>query len=168
MDCGSGASGADPNVLGRTIVLNEHDFMVIGVAPKDFAAPFAGLALDVWTPVMMIGYVARPHFSLTDRGSRWLMAWADLSPARRAPGASEYRRIAQSLGTGISANTRTDGRCGFSVAAVAVQLETEHATSACDFNGCSCRCTADCLRQCCATAVGTRCLTEQEIACVWP
>jgi hypothetical protein len=60
--------GADPNVLGRTITLNEHDFTVIGVAPKDLASPFAGLALDVWTPVMMKDYVARPHFSLTDRG----------------------------------------------------------------------------------------------------
>jgi len=57
--------GANPNVLGRTITLNEHDFTVIGVAPKDFASPFAGLALDVWTPVMMKDYVARPHFSLT-------------------------------------------------------------------------------------------------------
>jgi hypothetical protein len=43
--------GADPNVLGRAITLGEHDFTVIGVAPKDFASPFAGLALDVWTPV---------------------------------------------------------------------------------------------------------------------
>jgi len=72
--------GADPNVLGRTITLNEHDFTVIGVAPKDFASPFAGLALDVWTPVMMKDYVARPHFSLTDRGSRWLMVMGRLKP----------------------------------------------------------------------------------------
>jgi MacB-like periplasmic core domain len=43
--------GADPNVLGRTITLNEHDFTVIGVAPKDFGSPFAGLALDVVSPV---------------------------------------------------------------------------------------------------------------------
>jgi len=27
--------GSDPNVLGRTITLNEHDFTVIGVAPRD-------------------------------------------------------------------------------------------------------------------------------------
>src|SRR5882724_7600221 len=72
--------GSNPNVLGRTITLNEHDFTVIGVAPKDFASPFAGLALDVWTPVMMKDYVARPHFSLTDRGSRWLMVMGRLKP----------------------------------------------------------------------------------------
>jgi predicted permease len=77
--------GADPNVLGRTITLNEHDFTVIGVAPKDFASPFAGLALDVWTPVMMKDYVARPHFSLTDRGSRWLMVMGRLKPGATVP-----------------------------------------------------------------------------------
>ncbi len=77
--------GADPNVLGRTITLNEHDFTIIGVAPKDFASPFAGLALDVWTPVMMKDYVARPHFSLTDRGSRWLMVMGRLKPGATVP-----------------------------------------------------------------------------------
>src|SRR5713101_2434155 len=77
--------GADPNVLGRTITLNEHDFTVVGVAPKDFASPFAGLALDVWTPVMMKDYVARPHFSLTDRGSRWLMVMGRLKPGATVP-----------------------------------------------------------------------------------
>jgi predicted permease len=77
--------GADPNVLGRTITLNEHDFTVIGVAPKDFGSPFAGLALDVWTPVMMKDYVARPHFSLTDRGSRWLMVMGRLKPGATVP-----------------------------------------------------------------------------------
>jgi predicted permease len=77
--------GADSNVLGRTITLNEHDFTVIGVAPKDFASPFAGLALDVWTPVMMKDYAARPHFSLTDRGSRWLMVMGRLRPGATVP-----------------------------------------------------------------------------------
>jgi predicted permease len=77
--------GADPNVLGRTITLNEHDFKVIAVAPKEFGSPFAGLALDVWTPVMMKDYVARPHFSLTDRGSRWLMVMGRLKPGATVP-----------------------------------------------------------------------------------
>jgi predicted permease len=77
--------GADPSVLGRTIVLNEHEFTVIGVAPKEFGSPFAGLALDVWTPVMMKDYVARPHFSLTDRASRWLMIMGRLKPGVTVP-----------------------------------------------------------------------------------
>jgi len=72
--------GTDPKVIGRTITLNEHDFTIIGVTPKEFGSPFAGIALDAWTPVMMKDYVALPHFSLTDRGSRWLMVMGRLKP----------------------------------------------------------------------------------------
>lgn len=72
--------GADPHVVGRTLTLNEHEFTVIGVAPKEFGSPFAGAVIDVFTPVMMKDYVARPHFSLTDRSSRWLMVMGRLQP----------------------------------------------------------------------------------------
>src|SRR5258708_5690515 len=72
--------GADPKVIGRTITLNEHAFSIIGVAPMEFGSTYAGAAIDVWTPVMMKDYVARPHFSLTDRGSRWLMVMGRLRP----------------------------------------------------------------------------------------
>ncbi|MCZ2078654.1 MAG: ABC transporter permease [Bryobacterales bacterium] len=74
--------GADPSRIGRTITLNEHNFTVIGVIPKDFGSTFAGVALDVWTPVMMKDHVARPHFSLTDRASRWLMVMGRLKPRK--------------------------------------------------------------------------------------
>lgn len=72
--------GSAPNVIGQTVTLNEHGFTIIGVAPKEFGSTSAGRALDVWTPVMMKDYVARPHFSLTDRGSRWLMIMGRLRP----------------------------------------------------------------------------------------
>lgn len=72
--------GADPNVIGRTITLDERDFSIIGVTPKDFGGSYAGFVIDVWTPAMMKDYVARPHFSLTDRGSRWLMVMGRLRP----------------------------------------------------------------------------------------
>jgi macrolide transport system ATP-binding/permease protein len=111
--------GADPNVLGRTITLNEHDFTVIGVAPKDFGSPFAGLALDVWTPVMMKDYVARPHFSLSDRGSRWLMVMGRLKPGATVPQAQaniaaiashlehEYPQTNQQLGVAVYSVTQS-------------------------------------------------------------
>src|SRR6266852_4081537 len=77
--------GSDPHAIGQKITLNEHDFTIIGVTPADFASPFAGNAIDVWTPVMMKDYVARPHFSLTDRGSRWLMVMGRLKPGATVP-----------------------------------------------------------------------------------
>lgn len=72
--------GGDPHVLGQTITLNEHTFTIIGVTPRDFGSTYTGFALDLWTPVMMKDEVARPHFSLTDRGSRWLMVMGRLKP----------------------------------------------------------------------------------------
>ena len=72
--------GSDLHVVEQKITLNEHDFTIIGVTPADFGSPFAGDAIDVWTPVMMKDYVARPHFSLTDRSSRWLMVMGRLKP----------------------------------------------------------------------------------------
>src|SRR5260370_41286359 len=33
--------GADPNVIGRAITLNEHDFSIIGVTPKEFGSTYA-------------------------------------------------------------------------------------------------------------------------------
>ena len=90
--------GADPSVVGRTITLNEHEFSIIGVSPKDFSSPFAGAAIDVWTPVMMKDYVARPHFSLTDRGSRWLMVLGRLKPdATISQAQANISTIAQQL-----------------------------------------------------------------------
>src|SRR5882672_2066245 len=77
--------GGDPNVVGQTVTLNEHDFTIIGVAPRDFGSTYSGVALDVWTPMMMNDYVARPHFSLTDRGSRWLMVMGRLKPGVTVP-----------------------------------------------------------------------------------
>ncbi|MGH9843529.1 MAG: ABC transporter permease [Blastocatellia bacterium] len=60
--------------------MNEHEFTIIGVTTNEFGSTFSGAALDVWTPVMMKDYVARPHFSLTDRSSRWLMIMGRLRP----------------------------------------------------------------------------------------
>jgi len=111
--------GGDPNVLGQKITLNEHDFTIIGVAPKDFGSPFAGIALDVWTPVMMKDYVARPHFSLTDRGSRWLMVMGRLKPGATLPQAQanivaiashlqhEYPQTNEQLGVAVYSVTQS-------------------------------------------------------------
>jgi len=111
--------GGDPNVLGRKITLNEHDFTIIGVTPKDFGSPFAGLALDVWTPVMMKDYVARPHFSLRDRGSRWLMVMGRLKTGATLPQAQaniaaiashlqqEYPQTNEQLGVAVYSVTQS-------------------------------------------------------------
>ena len=77
--------GSDPAVIGRTVALDGHDFTVIGVTSRSFGSTFAGVNLDVWTPIMMKDEVARSHLSLADRGSRWLMVMGRLKPGVRLP-----------------------------------------------------------------------------------
>jgi hypothetical protein len=44
---------ADPAIVGRTILLNNHTFTVIGVAPKGFIGTEVAYAPEYWAPVMM-------------------------------------------------------------------------------------------------------------------
>jgi predicted permease len=55
---------ADPAIVGRTILLNNHTFTVIGVAPKDFIGTEVAYAPEYWAPMMMAKVI--------EPGSRWL------------------------------------------------------------------------------------------------
>ena len=47
--------GRDPNILGKTVRLDEQPYTVIGVMPASFRFPFDGAPLsemaDVWVPI---------------------------------------------------------------------------------------------------------------------
>ena len=45
--------GADRNILGRTIQLNQTDFTVVGVAPRDFRNVGSLRSPDAWIPISM-------------------------------------------------------------------------------------------------------------------
>ena len=42
---------ADPSVAGRVVSINKHAFTVVGVAPRDFAGIYGGLAEEAWVPL---------------------------------------------------------------------------------------------------------------------
>jgi predicted permease len=42
---------ADPVLIGRTISVNQHPFIVIGIAPRGFLGIFGGLAEAAWLPL---------------------------------------------------------------------------------------------------------------------
>jgi predicted permease len=74
--------GADPNIVGKTINLNNYPFTIIGVAPQGFYSVEVGDAPDVRIPLTMDGQV-RPRGNrpiLEDRGSGWLNVTARLKP----------------------------------------------------------------------------------------
>ena len=45
--------GADPQIVGKTLSLNNQSFTVIGVAPENFRGTFAIGAADFWVPMAM-------------------------------------------------------------------------------------------------------------------
>lgn len=67
--------GGDHAVVGRTCVLNDHTFTIVGVMPERFA----GLSFDtdIWIPSMMVSLTSAPSV-MQSRGNRWLGAIARL------------------------------------------------------------------------------------------
>ena len=63
----------DPEIIGRTITLNNQDYVVVGVAPAGFALPLNENS-DIWTPL-----VFTPE-ELTLRNNHYLKVLARLKP----------------------------------------------------------------------------------------
>jgi macrolide transport system ATP-binding/permease protein len=87
----------DPNIIGRTQMLNGVQHTIIGVAPEKFHGTFIGYNFSFWVPVSMqekfdIGY------KLEDRGARWIEGFAFLKPGvTRQQADAELRAISQRL-----------------------------------------------------------------------
>jgi len=63
--------GADPNVVGHAVSINNHTFTVVGVAPKEFAGIFGGIAESAWVPLSSLRDLSAdsppdplPHYGL--------------------------------------------------------------------------------------------------------
>ena len=82
--------GADPHVVGGTILLNQHPFAVVGVVPGSFVGPVLEARPDLWVPVSKVAEAA-PTYSvfqpLTRRGFSWLHLVGRLRPEVTVAGA---------------------------------------------------------------------------------
>ena len=58
--------GGDPSIIGRTVLLNNHTFTIIGVAPEGFVGTEIAYAPEFWAPLMMAKQI--------EPGSTWLDA----------------------------------------------------------------------------------------------
>lgn len=61
----------DPSVVGRTVLLNKHPFVVIGVAPSGFVGTFIAFSPDLFVPLVDRG-VLDGDDQWNQRGNRWL------------------------------------------------------------------------------------------------
>jgi hypothetical protein len=71
----------DPEIAGKTIKLEGHDFTVVGVAPRGFIGTVLfNFIPDVWVPVAMQKTVASSFGSIDARGMRWMAVRGRLKP----------------------------------------------------------------------------------------
>ena len=72
----------DPSIAGKTVVMNGHNYTVIGVAQKGFDGMELGYSTQVFLPIMMredaMPMLEEPDF--TNRRLRWVHAFARLKP----------------------------------------------------------------------------------------
>src|SRR6185295_5388579 len=52
-----GIFGADPEIVGKAVVLNGQKFTVIGVAPAGFKGSIAVVTPAMWVPLMQLGTI---------------------------------------------------------------------------------------------------------------
>jgi predicted permease len=67
--------GGNPALLGQTIQLNDGNYTVVGIMPKDFRG--VSDEAEIWLPMMMVSSI-RPASQLRQRNQRWLGAIARL------------------------------------------------------------------------------------------
>ena len=70
----------DPEVVGKTQMLNGMPHTIIGVAPQGFYGTFVGWAMQFWVPTSMQEMFDPGGYKLEDRGARWIEGFAQLKP----------------------------------------------------------------------------------------
>ena len=72
---------SDPDLVGKTITLNQQALTVVGIAPAQYTGMVRGLAIEVWIPTMMMPALDQMgERAVTSRGNRWLFLVGRLKP----------------------------------------------------------------------------------------
>jgi predicted permease len=88
----------DPNIAGKTQMLNGVRHTIIGVAPENFFGTFVGYAFQFWVPTAMQEVFDAGGYKLEDRGARWIEGYAKLKPGVTIEQAqAEMSAVAQRL-----------------------------------------------------------------------
>src|SRR6266404_2162627 len=90
--------GADPNIIGRTQILNGVQHTIIGIAPEKFHGTFIGYSFSFWVPTSMQETFDTTGYKLEDRSARWIEGFAFLKPGvARQQADAELHAISQRL-----------------------------------------------------------------------
>jgi hypothetical protein len=70
----------DPEILGKTQMLNGVKHTIVGVAPEGFYGTFVGYSFQFWVPASMEEVFGGGGYKLENRGARWIEGFAILKP----------------------------------------------------------------------------------------
>ncbi|HWQ36043.1 MAG TPA: ABC transporter permease [Blastocatellia bacterium] len=90
--------GGDPAAIGRDILINNHSFKIIGVAPDGFKGTDVIYSPEVWVPMMMQPWMEPGNSWLDDRGTQNCFAIGRLKPGvTRRQAEASLNALAQQL-----------------------------------------------------------------------
>ena len=72
--------GANPNVVGQPIEINQRPYTIIGVTPAVFQGSQTGVRSEIWLPIAMVDQLVPRSDLLHDHHYFWLFAFGRLKP----------------------------------------------------------------------------------------
>ena len=72
--------GGNPEVIGQTLEINQHQYTIVGVAPAVFQGSQTGLRMEIWIPMMMENQLVPQGDLLHDHHYFWLNMLGRLKP----------------------------------------------------------------------------------------
>jgi predicted permease len=72
--------GSDSGVIGKTLTVNGHPMVIIGVAPRGFAGTTLGSRPSVFVPISMRGVLTTGFQGFDNRRSYWVYLFGRLKP----------------------------------------------------------------------------------------
>lgn len=71
---------SDPELVGKTVTINDQQLTVVGIAPPQYTGMIRGLGIDIWIPMMTMPLVSRNGERVLGRGNRGLRMVGRLKP----------------------------------------------------------------------------------------
>src|ERR1700674_247597 len=72
--------GANPNIVGQAIEINQEPYTIVGVTPAVFQGSQTGVRTEIWVPIMMEAQLNPLGDLLHDHHQFWLLAFGRLKP----------------------------------------------------------------------------------------
>ncbi|HEU4506994.1 MAG TPA: ABC transporter permease [Pyrinomonadaceae bacterium] len=123
---------SDPELVGKTVTINEQALTVVGIAPRQYTGMFRGLSSEIWIPAMMMPVLEpqRGERLLTSRGNRWVTLVGRLKPdATLAHARARFDLLTREMQAAYPEEwmEKRDGRGGKAtrVSSIAVLAESE-------------------------------------------